>query len=685
LTNRLADATSPYLLQHAHNPVDWYPWGPEALAKAASEDKPIFLSIGYASCHWCHVMAHESFEDTETADFMNKHFICIKVDREERPDLDTIYMDAVVALTGQGGWPMSVFLTPGGEPFFGGTYFPPSPMHGMPAFTQVLSSVAQAWESDQHRLVTASKELSGRIGRSLTLSGSDTELSSAMLERAADMLLQSYDWAHGGWGAAPKFPQPQVVEFLLQRAAVSRDKLARDMATHALRSMASGGIFDHIGGGFARYAVDAHWTIPHFEKMLYDNAQLISAYLHAWQLTEDADLLAVAQRTVDFCLRELRLPDGGFASSLDADSDGKEGSFYVWDRKELEKVVAEPDHWRLFASAYGLSDQPNFEGRYVLRRQTSSADLAGEMSLPPEKLQHMLDESRAKIFEARSRRVRPSLDDKVLAAWNGMMLQALAQFARSTGDPQATDASLQLARFLRDQMLDGDRPCRAWRAGETSQLGFLEDSAALGLGWLAQYESDFEPQWFDLAKTQADVLLDHFVDLNGGFFDTSADQADQLVIRPKSLQDSPTPSGNTMAIQLLLRVAALTGDSRRYASPALEGLRAMQENAARHPTAFAGWLSAIGFALGPQLQLAFIGFEPESDYRRLRSVADPLYLPLAVMAGRDKPSDEGPALLEGRTRLQGRPAAYVCREFTCKRPTADPVEFANQLRDNSEL
>jgi len=683
LSNRLADATSPYLLQHAHNPVDWFPWGPEALGKAASENKPIFLSIGYASCHWCHVMAHESFEDAEIAEFMNKHFISIKVDREERPDIDSVYMDAVVAMTGQGGWPMSVFLTPGGEPFFGGTYFPPSPMHGMPSFKQVLSSVARAWKSDRQRLVTAGTELSGRIGVSLPLAGSDDDLSSAILDRAADKLFQSYDWTHGGWGGAPKFPQPQVIEFLLQRAAVSRDKLARDMASHALRRMASGGIYDHIGGGFARYAVDAHWTVPHFEKMLYDNAQLISAYLHAWQLTQDAELLAVAQGTVDFVLRELRLPDGGFASSLDADSDGEEGSFYVWDRKELEEIVTDPEHWRLFARAYGPFEQPNFEGRYVLRRQTSNADLASEMSLPPEKIEDMLDETRARVFEARSRRVRPALDDKVLAAWNGMLLQALAQFARATGDEQAADASLQLAQFLRNRMLDGGRPRRAWRTGETSQFGFLEDSAALGLGWLAQYEYDFDPEWFDLAKAQADVVLNHFVDLKGGFFDTADDQADQLLVRPKSVQDSPTPSGNTMAIQLLLRLAALTGDSQRYALPALEGLRAMQDNAARHPTAFAGWLSAIGFALGPQLQLAFIGFKPEADYQRLRSVADPLYLPLAVMAGRDAPSDKGPALLDERAPIQGKPTAYVCREFSCKKPTANPVEFATQLQENS--
>ncbi len=681
MTNRLGNATSPYLLQHAQNPVDWHLWGPEALATAAAADKPIFLSIGYASCHWCHVMAHESFEDPEIAALMNTNFVCIKVDREERPDLDSIYMDAVVAMTGQGGWPMSVFLTPRGDPFFGGTYFPPVPMHGMPAFRQVLLTVAQAWESDRRRLVDAGSNLTAQIDRRLTLSQGGGQLSPAALDKAADRLFRAYDWTNGGWGGAPKFPQPMAIEFLLGRAAVNGDKLASDMALHALHNMSSGGIFDHLGGGFARYAVDAQWSIPHFEKMLYDNAQLICAYLHAWQLSGDAELLSMARQTVEFCLRELRLPDGGFASSLDADSDGEEGAFYVWNQQEIERAIPDPERRRLFAEAYGMDGEPNFGEHYVLRRLVTDAELGRRHSVSPEEISTMLGATRDLAFDARSQRVRPAMDDKVLAVWNGMMLQALAQFARATGDPLAAEASQALARFLRDHMLDGERPYRAWRAGRTSQLGFLEDSAALGLGWLAQYELAFEAEWYDLARAQANVLLENFRDPRGGFFDTPSDQADQLVVRPKSLQDNPTPSGNTLATQLLLRMAALTGDSQHYADPAIEALGAIQDNAEQHPTAYGGWLGALAFAVGPQVQLAFIGFEPDSAYRRLRAVADRRYLPLAVTAGRDGPDGRGPKLVEGRTRIGGQPSAYLCQAFACKIPTTNPDELERQLKE----
>jgi uncharacterized protein YyaL (SSP411 family) len=683
MTNRLIDSTSPYLLQHAENPVDWYPWGPEALGRATSQDVPIFLSIGYAACHWCHVMAHESFEDPETAEIMNRHFVCIKVDREERPDLDAIYMDAVVSMTGQGGWPMSVFLTPQGEPFFGGTYFPAEPMHGLPGFKQVLSSIAEAWEEKREQLMAAGADISSRISQRITLTGGRDDVDADILQTAADSLFRTYDWAQGGWGGAPKFPQPLAIEFLLQRAALTGDKLARDMAKHALSSMANGGIFDHLGGGFSRYSVDNHWAIPHFEKMLYDNAQLIRAYLHGWQVTGDETLLTVAQQTVDFCLRDLRLPDGGFASSLDADSEGEEGKFYIWSQAQLKQAIPDRDLRELFAQAYGLTNAPNFEGGYVLRRSASDEDLARWSSQSVDSVRDRLGQAEAQALQARNGRVPPPLDDKVLASWNGLMLCGLAQFARATGNARAAEASRQLAEFLKENLLNGVKPYRAWRNGRTSSAGFLEDSAALGLGWLEQYAVAFENQWFELAQAQADHILDNFADPDGGFFDTAPDSTEQLVVRPKSFQDSPAPSGNTMAVQLLLQLAALTGKSERYGTPALSALRAMQDRAAQHPTAFAGWLSALSFAVGPQIQLAFVGFRPETDYQRLRTVADRRYLPQTVIAGCQQTSDDGPALLEGREPVEGRPTAFLCQDFVCRLPTTDPERLDAQLNEST--
>jgi uncharacterized protein YyaL (SSP411 family) len=679
LTNRLSRSTSPYLLQHADNPVDWYSWGAEALAKAAQDDKPIFLSIGYSACHWCHVMAHESFEDPDIADYLNRHFVSVKVDREERPDLDAIYMDAVVAMTGHGGWPMSVFLTPQGEPFFGGTYFPPTPRQGLPSFIQVLEGVNQAWQSQRSKVLTAGTQMVQRIGQSHSFGTSETGLDSGLLDQAAERLFQTYDWTNGGWGGAPKFPSSAVIEFLLQRAAVAGDNLARDMATHALQHMAEGGIFDQIGGGFARYAVDAEWTVPHFEKMLYDNAQLIPAYLHAWQVTGNQELLDVGQRTVDFCVRELRLPEGGFASSLDADSDGEEGKYYTWSNDEIDRVLDDPLARKVFGRAFGLADAPNFEGRYVLRRTTSDEDLAEAFSRPVAEIRGILDQARIRALSAREERSRPALDDKVVAVWNGLTLRALSQFARARGDSSVAGVSRSLAEFLRDHLLDQGRPMRAWRSGIAFQSGFLEDCAALGLGWLAEYEVSFDTQWFDLARAQADLVLSHFSDPSGGFYDTPSDQVDQLVVRPRHIQDNPTPSGSSLAVELLLRLSALTGETERYADPALQCLSAMQNDAVRHPSAFAGWLSALAFAHGPQLQLAFVGFEPEPDYLRLRSTADRLYLPDAVTAGRKAGSADGPALLDGRTAVDQEPTAFLCQGFTCRLPTTEPDELRRQL------
>jgi uncharacterized protein YyaL (SSP411 family) len=675
LSNHLAGAISPYLLQHAENPVDWFPWSDEALARARLEDKPIFLSIGYAACHWCHVMAHESFEDPETASILNQHFVNIKVDREERPDLDSIYMSAVVAMTGQGGWPMSVFLTPDGRPFFGGTYFPPIPRHGLPAFKQVLQGVAQAWEKERNQVVDVGDRLANRLRATRFASRDSSDLDLATLDRAAERLFNGYDWEHGGWGGAPKFPQPQAIEFLFRRFARRGDKLARDQALHALQHMSWGGIYDHLGGGFARYAVDAGWIIPHFEKMLYDNALLIPAYLHAWQISGSRDYLAIARETVGFALRELRLAEGGFASSLDADSEGEEGRFYAWELDQVEAAIADPLHRQIFNHAYGLNAAPNFDGRFVLNQTMSDEALANEFRITPSVLSESLGTARRQALEYRARRVRPGRDDKVLAGWNGLMLLALAEYARATGDAAASQAGAELADFLDRNLREGPMVRRAWRAGRLSEVGYLEDHAGLGLGWLAQYQVDFDLRWYRLGRAEAEIILGEFTDPAGGFFDTPDSSALGLLFRPKTVEDNPTPSGTAMAIQLLLKVGTLSGEGR-FIEPAEAALKPLQSSLDKYPTAFAGGLAALDLALGPRLQLAYVG---EADLNSLRQIADQRYLPNLVSAGSPQGLAEEPELLRGRTPLDGRATAYLCHEFTCRLPTSDPLVLTHQI------
>jgi uncharacterized protein YyaL (SSP411 family) len=542
MSNRLQNATSPYLLQHAENPVNWFEWGEDALLLAKNEDKPIFLSIGYAACHWCHVMAHESFEDEATASVMNERFINIKVDREERPDLDTIYMDAVVAMTGQGGWPMSVFLTPDGTPFFGGTYFPPTRRHGLPGFHELLLQIAHVWQSDRARLLGSGEQLAEYLKRDqLSMSGGG-EADASLLEAASSRLHDAYDWSHGGWGAAPKFPQATSIDFLLDRYVMSGDKLARDMATHALKAMAVGGIYDQLGGGFARYAVDRDWQVPHFEKMLYDNALLLASYLKAWQVTSDPLFRRIAEETFEFLMREMRHHEGGFFSSLDADSEGEEGKFYVWTNDEIRDVVGDGGHAEMILDHYGVLDGPNFEGANVLRAAHDRADLVEAHSLSPEEVSDALHKARDALFQHRLARIRPGLDDKILTSWNGMLLQALSLGAQATGDHRWYEAAGTLAEFLLSELLVEGQLLHSWRDGRARFNAYLEDQAALGLGWLELYATEFEPRWYRAAVDRAHDILEHYTDEAGGFFDTSVDH-ENLITRPQSTQDTPTPSG----------------------------------------------------------------------------------------------------------------------------------------------
>ncbi|MFM8319583.1 MAG: thioredoxin domain-containing protein [Chloroflexota bacterium] len=669
---------------------------------ARREDKPVFLSIGYAACHWCHVMAHESFENPETAALMNQFFINIKVDREERPDLDSIYMDAVVAMTGQGGWPMSVFLTPEGVPFFGGTYFPPQRRYRMPGFTEVLATVARLWREDRAQLTGSGQQILEHLqqGRSADLQPQAPD--PAVLDQAAFRLVQAYDWQYGGWGQAPRFPQPMAIEFLLRRAARGDDPLALDAALHALQRMARGGMYDVVGGGFARYSTDDDWLVPHFEKMLYDNAQLARAYLFGYLAGGRPDFRRVCEATLDFMLRELQDPMGGFYSSLDADSEGVEGKFYVWTADELEQVLrasqaAAPaalpvlDWLEFFSQAYDVSPGGNWEGRIVLQRRNSDGELAEAFGLSDSQVVELLERIHAALLEARSRRVRPATDDKVLTAWNGLALLALAEAARYLDRPDYLRAARRCAAFLLAELRPGEplpgqaqaagerRLLRSWRRGRAQHNAYLEDYAALALGLLALYQSDPDPAWFAAARALAEEMLAHYRDPRLGFFDTRDDQG-ELLLRPKDLQDNATPSGSALAAEVLVLLAAYTGQTGwRQIADDLFG--ALQQNFARYPTAFGKWLCAFYQADAGPNELAILA--PDLDdpaARRLQAALWSKLRPDLVAAAAVYPPAPGsPELLADRPLLDGAPTAYLCRGFACRRPTGDAEELLAQL------
>jgi uncharacterized protein YyaL (SSP411 family) len=679
MPNRLAAENSPYLLQHADNPVDWYPWCQEAFQQARERDVPIFLSIGYAACHWCHVMEHESFEDPHVAAFMNEHFINIKVDREQRPDVDAVYMDAVVALTGQGGWPMSVFLTPQGEPFFGGSYFPPDRRHNMPSFTELLAEIHRLWQEDRDRLLSIGSQLATHLKQAHTAEQASSVLEPEQLQQAARALFAPYDWHHGGWGAGPKFPQAPAIEFLFRTYVQRGDALALDMARHALDAIASGGLFDQLGGGFHRYAVDAGWIVPHFEKMLYDNACLMRAFLHGWQVTSNERYLDVVEQTYDFLQEELRDPAGGYYASTDADSEGGEGRFYTWTPEEVMQVLKDAKLTDLAQETYGISQQGNFEGRNVLSFRQKLETLAQTHGLSPSDFKELLGSIRKRLHEARSTRVKPLIDDKVLAAWNGLLLEAMTEAAFATQREDMLLSCQNLAEFLQHEMIvDGDLR-RSWRQGRTGVAAFLEDHAAVGLGMLALYQVDFDPRWLNQARQHASIIIDRFGDPGGGFFDTAENQ-DDLITRPRSSQDSPYPSGGSMAVELLLRLHAMTAELR-FHETAVNALRRHAEQAVKYPTAFAGWLNNIDFELGTQVQLGLAGDPASESFRRLLAATAGQYLPQMVRAGGPPELQELPALLEGRGLINGRATAYLCQGFHCQLPTNDPEVLASQLRE----
>jgi uncharacterized protein YyaL (SSP411 family) len=673
VANHLGKESSPYLLQHVDNPVDWHPWNDEALALAKSENKPVLLSIGYAACHWCHVMAHESFEHDETAALMNAHFVNIKVDREERPDLDSIYMSAVTAMTGHGGWPMTVFLTPDGRPFYSGTYFPLEPRHGMPSFRQILTSVAEAWKSQKDKVLAGAEQITEHLQKNTGLNAQVDVLSTDILTSAVSDLEEKFDRTWGGFGGAPKFPQPMVIEFLLREHVRSGSEEALAMAEFTLARMAQGGMYDQIGGGFARYSVDEQWLVPHFEKMLYDNAQLARVYLHAWQLTGNAFYRRVVEETLDYVCLEMRHEDGGFYSSLDADSEGEEGKFYVWSADEVRGVLGEDAD--LYMRMYDVTDNGNWEGSNILRLSLRASDVAAESGLDEAELDRRLTAARAKLYGVRSRRVWPGLDDKVLTAWNGLMLAAFAEAAVALDRDDYRDVAVANAEFLHGNMRCGDgRLLRTWKAGSDAKYNaYLEDYAFLAEGLLALYQATFDSRWFLWARELADAMLARFSDLEGGgFFDTSDDH-EQLIQRPKDVQDNAIPSGNAMAASAMLKLGMLTGETR-YWDNAEQATRNVGKLMAQYPTGFGEWLNAASLIMGESREIALVGGAEE--IAPLLSVVRSGYRPLQVVAAGD---DAGVPLLADRPMQDGKGTAYVCRRFVCDAPVTDPDKLASQL------
>jgi len=672
--NRLAQETSPYLLQHAHNPVDWYPWGEEALERAREENRPIFLSIGYSACHWCHVMERESFEDEEIAALMNDLFVSIKVDREERPDLDGIYMDAVQAMNGQGGWPLSAFLTPAGEPFFAGTYFPPVPAHGMPAFRQVLEGIAQAWRERREEVLAQAGNVTQMIARAADLRPSGDALSLGIAEAAVEGLGRALDPMWGGFGGAPKFPQPMTLEFLLRQGLRGMPG-AMEMLVLTLDHMAAGGIYDHVGGGFARYSTDTAWHVPHFEKMLYDNAQLLQLYTRAWQVTGTERYAEVATGTADYLLREMRHPEGGFWSSQDADSEGVEGKFYAWTWDELVTLVGEP-----IARCFGASPGGNWEGTNVLWRPVEIPEVAARLALDAAELTTRVAGARAVLFEAREARVRPATDDKVLASWNGMAARALAEAGRVFARPAYTHAAVRSAEFILREMRDEEGHLRrSWRDGAPGGPGFADDHALMAAACLTLYETTYDPSWFEEARRLADDLIARFHDPeNGGFYQTASD-AKALLVRPKELYDNATPSGNSVAAEVLLRVALLSGE-RAYEEAAVSALRLVAAAMAKAPSGFGHALCALDLYLGPSREVAVVGDPAQEATRALaEEVTVARFRPNVVLAVGVPDGGHEVPLLRDRVMLGGRPAAYVCRRFACGLPLADPAALRSEM------
>ena len=687
-TNRLINETSPYLLQHAHNPVDWYAWGDEAFARARAEDKPVLVSIGYSACHWCHVMEHESFEDEAVAAIQNEHFINIKVDMEERPDVDQIYMNFVQMTTGRGGWPMNVFLTPEKLPFFGGTYFPPSPRYGMASWQQILMSIAEAYRERRDELQRSAVDIVGELRRMSIVETVPGALSTDMLDAAFVSFTRTFDAVNGGFGGAPKFPGAMSLEFLLRYHHRTGDDMALSIVTHTLDKMARGGIYDQLGGGFHRYAVDAIWLVPHFEKMLYDNAQLIRIYLHAFQILKDgknpvatapgSDKNAefyrrIAVETLEYIRREMLDESGGFYSTQDADSEGVEGKFFVWTPEEIIEILGEEDG-REFCEYFDVTPSGNFEGENILnvKNPVATAARRGSRTAPGSDL----DRCRRTLFAERERRIKPFRDEKVLTAWNGLMLAAFADAAGVLGNDEYLEIAKSNAAFIARELQHDGRLLRTWKNGKAKLNGYIEDYANVADGLIVLYQVSGEVEYLAEARRLADLMITEFWDEeNGGFFFTSNDH-EELVVRNKDFYDNATPSGNSVAADVLLKLAKLTGDDK-YERFAVTVLRLSASQIRRHPQGFGRALSALEFYLSPTKEIVVVG---EKGNVLERAIAE-RYLPNAVIVQANDATNDAATvpLLEGREMVGGVPTAYVCENFVCQRPVTTVEELIGQL------
>ena len=695
MPNRLINETSPYLLQHANNPVDWYPWGQEALDRAKAEDLPILLSVGYSACHWCHVMERESFENPEIAAIMNERFVSIKVDREERPDIDSIYMSAVQAMTGHGGWPMTVFLTPDGKPFYGGTYFPPDDRGGTAAFPKVLTALSEAYRNDRENVVKTTEQLIERMElMGSANAGNSSPLTEDVLHQAFRRIAGDFDDRHGGVGIQPKFPQPMTYEFLLRYHLRTQNAEALDMVELTLERMANGGIYDQIGGGFHRYSTDTYWLVPHFEKMLYDNALLVQLYLHAYQVTGKPMYRRIVEETLAYVTREMTSPEGGFYSAQDADSEGVEGKFFVWLPREIQDILGDDDA-DVVGRYYGVTPHGNFEGRNILHVALDAATLAADEGLTADEFSRLIDRAKQKLLDVRSRRVAPQRDDKVLTSWNGMMLRAFAEAGAILGRPEYVKVAEQNAKFLLDSMVKDGRVLRTYKAttdetgatgalGEAKLNGYLEDYAFLIDGLLALHEASFGQRWLAEAIRLGHHMVDLFWDdATGLFYDTGRDH-ETLVVRPRDFSDNALPSGSSMASGVLLRLSVITGELG-FREKAEAGLRSVRDVMTSYPTGSGHWLGDLDFLLSSPKEVVVVGPRWDEKTEALFREVYRHHMPNRVFLGVD-PSASGESgtdipLLRDRDTLGGQPTAYVCENYVCNLPVVDPKELAKQLAE----
>ncbi|HEX8190725.1 MAG TPA: thioredoxin domain-containing protein, partial [Pyrinomonadaceae bacterium] len=677
-TNRLAEETSPYLLQHAHNPVDWYAWGEEALEKSRREDRPILLSIGYSACHWCHVMERESFEDEEIARQMNEHFVNIKVDREERPDLDQIYMSAVQMMTRHGGWPLTVFLTPDLVPFYGGTYFPPEDRHQMPGFPRILAAVSEAYRTRPDEVRQSAGEILSELRRMGGARESAEVIDAQLLDHAYRGLARTYDPRFGGFGGAPKFPSSMSIDFLLRTHKRTGDARALEMAAHSCRMMAAGGMYDQLGGGFHRYSTDEHWLVPHFEKMLYDNALLTRLYLHAYQATGENFFRGVVEETLGYVRREMLDASGAFYSTQDADSEGVEGKFFVWDLAEVESLLG-PEDARLFCAYYDVTEGGNFEGRNILHVGRSAEEVARDLNVSAARLAEAVERGRGILFTERERRIKPGRDEKVITAWNGLMLEACAEASAVLERDDFREMAERNAQFILETLTRGGLLLHVYKDGRAKHAGFLDDYAFVVSGLVTLYETAGRTRWLEAALALADRMVEEFWDEEGGGFFYNGRSGENLIVRNKDYFDNATPSGNSVAAEALLRLSVLTGNEV-YRRKAVNVLRLVRDAVERYPSAFGYALGAIDFHLSTPKEIVVVG-EPGQARPLLREVWS-RYLPNMVVAeasGDDPaPADLVPLLGE-RTAVGGRATAYVCESYACLQPTGDPAALASQL------